>query len=105
MLPHTAKVQDEVVAVFSCSEVRDTIRRLARELAGNPSAGIRLEVPRFLQPSLKALEAVSFNLKKKNPSMRRNVKFDDDAMDLALDFNLDPEGSGVWRKIRPAEAN
>ena len=99
-----SKIQNEVIAVFASAEVRDTIRRGARELAGDPDAGIRLEIPGHLQTSLKALEAVSFGLKQKNPKMRRNVKFDDAELDLVLDFSLDPDGGAPWRKIRPAQA-
>ena len=99
-----SRIRHEVIAVFSSSEVRDTVRRAAKELAGDPGAGIRLEIPGFLQPSLKALESVSFALKQKNPKMRRNVKFDDVEMNLVLDFSLDPDGGAPWRKIRPAQA-
>ena len=96
------KIQDEVVVLFAKQEVRDAVRRSAKELAGDANAGIRLEVPRGLQSSLKALEAVSFALKQKNKKMKR--KFDDSIMDLVLDFNLDPEGGGVWRTLKPDQA-
>ena len=57
-----------------------------------------------MQTNLKALESVSFALKKKYPAIKRNVKFDDEHQDLVLDFCTDPEGSGIWRKVRPAQA-
>ena len=101
----SSKIRDEVVAVFISQEVRDTVKRAARELAGDRDAGIRLEIPRYLQPSLKALEAVSYALKKKHPALKRNVKFDDEFLDLVLDFNLDPSRPGSsWRKLRPRQA-
>ena len=65
---------------------------------------IRLEIPYNLQPSLKALEAVSFNLKKRFPNIRRNIKFDDAEKDLVLDFCTDPDDDEPWRKVRPAQA-
>ena len=81
------------------------VRGAARELAGNPDAGMRLEVPNFLQASLKALEAVSFNLKKKHPEIKRNIKFNDGDMDLVLDFCTNPGVDGAqWRKVLPAQA-
>ena len=80
------------------------MRRAAKELAGDDAAGIRLEIPRGLQDSLKALEAVSYALKKKNPGLKRNIKFDDDCLDLVLDFCIDPEGGAPWRKLRPEQA-
>ena len=82
-----SRIKDEVVVVFSTVEIRDAVRRAAKELAGDNGAGIRLEVPRGLQPSLKALEAVSYNLKQKNNGIKRNIRFDDLAQDLVLDFN------------------
>ena len=100
-----SKIVGEVVAIFSSVDVRDAIKGAARELAGCSDAGIRLEIPQYLQPSLKALETVSYNLKQKNPMVKRNIKFDDAEMDLVLDFCMDP---GVddprWRKVRPAQA-
>ena len=76
------------------------MRRAAKELAGDSGAGICLEVPRHLQSSLKALE--SFNLKRKNPGLKRNVKFDDASLDLVMDICLDPDNSSTWRRITPA---
>ena len=99
-----SKITGEVIAVFATVEVRDAVRGAAKELAGSPDAGMRLEIPRFLQPSLKALEAVSFNLKKKFPNIKRNIKFDDGEMDLVLDFCTNPDAGEQWRKVRPAQA-
>ena len=98
-----AKIRDEVIAVFSSVAIRDEVRRSAKELAGCTDAGIRLEIPVRLQPHLKALEAVSYHLKKKHPGMKRNVKFDDDEKDLVLDFCLDPD-QGNWKKVWPEQA-
>ena len=85
-------------------EVRDAVKRAAKELAGQKDAGVRLEIPYSLQPSLKALEAVSYHLKQKNPGLRRNIKFDDQQMDLVLDFNPDPENRDGWRTVTAAQA-
>ena len=35
--------------------------------------------------------------------MKRNIKFDDQHMDLVLDFCFDPD-AGNWRKICPGQA-
>ena len=99
-----SKKSGEVSVVFATVEVRDAVRRAARELAGDPGTGMRLEIPYNLQPSLKALEAVSFNMKQKNSKIRRSIKFDDQAMDLVLDFNVDPDGDGAWRQVTAEQA-
>ena len=99
-----SKITGEVIAVFASVEVREAVRGAAKELAGSPDAGMRLEIPRVLEPSLKALEAMSFNLKKRFPKIKRNIKFDDEEMDLVLDFCTDPEAGEQWRKVRPSQA-
>ena len=67
-------------------------------------AGVRLEIPTFLQPSLKALEAVSYNLMQKHSDIRRNIEFDDGELDLVLDFCTSSADGGPWWKVRPAQA-
>ena len=99
-----SKKTGEIIAIFSSREVRDAIRGAARELAGQDDTGIRLEIPSHLQPSLKALESVSYNLKKKHPDIKRNIKFDDGEMDLVLDFSISPEDGTPWRRVRPDQA-
>ena len=100
-----SKIKEEVIVTFSTVEVRDIVRRAARELGGDPSSGIRLEIPRFLQRNLKALESVSFALKRKHAEMKRNIKYDDEKMDLVLDFCINPsDPDSTWKKIRPDQA-
>ena len=99
-----SKITGEVIAVFSTVAVRDTVRGMARELAGDPDAGVRLEIPHGLQTNLKALESLSYNLKKKYPDLRRNIRFDDDEMDLVLHFSTNPEANVPWKKVKPEQA-
>ena len=99
-----AKLQHEVIVVFSTVEVRDVVKRAAKELAGAQDAGIRLEVPNYLKPSLQALEAVSYHLKQKHSGIKRSIKYCDDDMDLVLDFNVNPSGNGAWRRVSAAQA-
>ena len=63
-----------MIAVFSTVEVRNVVRRAAKELGGDPNAGIRLEILVALKPSLKALESLSYSLKAKNPGIKRSKK-------------------------------
>ena len=99
-----SKIEHKVTVLFSSVQVRDAVRRGAKELAGDRDAGVRLEIPYSMQSSLKALESVSYHLKQKHPKIRRNIKFDDDEMSLVLDFNTDPDGSGTWRQVGAAQA-
>ena len=82
------KSRKEVVVTFPDIETRDLVRSAARNLAGKPSHGMRLEIPEHLRPSLRNLESVSYDLKKRNPNLKRNKKFDDAVMDLVLDIKL-----------------
>ena len=79
----------------------NAVRSAAFNLAGK-KAGIRLEFPDTFRPSLRALELVAYNLKKSNPSMKWNVKFDDKKLDLVMDIKLSE--SSTWKKIRPGQA-
>ena len=41
-------------------------------------------------------------LKQKNPTLKRNIKFDDDSLDLVLDIKKNDVAP--WQKIRPQQA-
>ena len=97
-----SKIEDEVIVLFPDVETRDGVRSAAPRLAGNKDAGVRLEVPEFLRPSLRSLESAAYLLKQAHPGLKRNLKFDDEVMDLVMDVRL-AEGS-AWKKIRPGEA-
>ena len=97
------KLRMKSLPFFGTIEIRDKIKRAAKELGGEVGHGIRLEIPYSLQKSLKALEALSYNLKKKHPRIRRNIRFDDLEKDLVLDFNTDPDGNN-WRRAAAAQA-
>lgn len=97
-----SKITDEVVVTFPEIEMRDTVRAAASNLSGHRGSGLRLEIPDFLRPALRSLESVSYTLKRTHPSMKRNVKFDDENLDLVMDIKLSEEEP--WRKIRPSQA-
>ena len=86
---------------FPDATTRDAVRSAAFNLAGS-NAGMRLEIPDNLRASLRALESVSYKWKKRHPGLKRNVKFDDEVMDLVLDIKIDD--NATWRKIRPEQA-
>ena len=51
---------------------------------------------------MKAIQTVSYDIKQRHPSARRNVLFDDSTMDLVLDFCLG-EG-GQWKRSSSKQA-
>ena len=98
-----SKQKNEILVRFHTVEARDIVRGSASNLAGQgPDVGIRLELPNHLKTNMKALQQISYEIKTKHPTSRRNVLYDDDVMDLALDFSL---GDGQpWRRITPSQA-
>ena len=89
---------------FDTKQDRDAVKALAPNLANfkHEEAGMRLQIPDHLQKDFKALMNLSFDLKKKHPDVRRNVKFDEDCLGLYMDMQLEKEGS--WRRTRPDHA-
>ena len=63
---------------------------------------MRLHVPDHLQKAFRALMNVSFDLKKRNPDLKRSVKFSDDDMSLYMDVQLQRDGE--WRRIEQDHA-
>ena len=98
-----ACIKGEVIVTYQSMDVRDAVKGAARNLAGKGQEyGVRLELPNHLKSTMKALQAVSYELKTKYPQARRNVLFDDEALDLVLDFCLE-EGK-PWRRMTSAQA-
>ena len=95
-------IRHEVVVEFPSVDLRDLVRRSAYNLAGDRTAGIRLDVPHHFMKNFKALESASYKLKQQYPSLRRNIKFDDEVCDLVLEFRISEGGS--WKRLRPQEA-
>ena len=94
-----AAVKDEVLLAFASTRDRDEVRSYAKNLERR-GRGVRLEVPDHLWPSFRVLQSIAFELKQKNGALKRNILFDDSAMDLKLDVFLNEQ----WRTIYPAGA-
>ena len=96
---------DEVLVVFPNKAVHDKVRGSASNLSKLPrgvQAGVRLEKPDFLQANFRALEQIGYRIKRGNPTARRNILFDDEALDLALDVK--PADDLDWVRILPEQA-
>ena len=63
---------------------------------------MRLHLPNHLQKDFKSLMSLSYDLKKKNPDLKRNVKFNEDELGLYMDLQLKRDGH--WRRIMPEQA-
>ena len=75
--------------IFENRADRDQVRAGAPALAQyREDAGMRLHIPDHLQRQFRALMNLSFDLKKRHPELKRNVKFDDDTLGLFLDIQL-----------------
>ena len=98
-----ARIRKEEVVTFALIDARDAVKGAARNLAGRGQEyGIRHEVPNHLKTNLKALHSLAYNIKQCHPGARRNVLFDDSAMDLVLDVCL--EDGGQWSRITSSQA-
>lgn len=62
---------------------------------------MRLEIPDHLWPSFRVLQELGYELKQKNPTLRRNILFDDANLDLKMDISTD---SNEWKTVLPAGA-
>ena len=90
----------EVIVTFVSVSLRDAVRAGAYNLG--QGYGMRIHVPDFLKANFRHLDGVCYDLKQKFPSLKRNIKFDDELMDLYADVLLSPGSS--WKKILPSEA-
>ena len=97
------KNKDEYVITFESKQIRDEVKAAAPNLANHrDSAGMRLQVPAHLQPDFHALMNLSFDLKKRHPGLKRNIKFDEVDLGLFMDLKLNDEAE--WRRIKPDRA-
>ena len=93
-------VQKEANITFETVEERDRVRRLAKNLAGKPQ-GMRIDVPFHLRKQHRMLQALAFDMKKKTPALKRNIRLNDDTQGLTMDFSTNGQD---WRTVQPEEA-
>ena len=63
---------------------------------------MRLHIPDHLQKEFHTLMSLSYELKKKYPGLKRNIKFDEEDGGLFMDIKLNPDAE--WKRIKPREA-
>ena len=98
-----SKFTDEVVVTFIDKGTRDAVKARAPALANfRDEAGMRLQVPDHLQKTFRALMNLSYDLKKKHPTLRRSIKFDEDSLGLYMDIQMDSDAE--WKRIDAEQA-
>ena len=99
-----SKYKDEAYVTFETKEVRDAVKARASYLANfrDDQAGMRLHLPNYLQRDFRSLMGLAYELKKRHPELKRNVKFDEEDLGLFMDMQLDK--GGHWRRVKPDEA-
>ena len=50
---------------------------------------------------MRSLQSMSYEIRTRHEESRRNILFDDDEMDLVLDFSI---GGGPWRRVTAMQA-
>lgn len=52
--------------------------------------------------NFKALSTASYRLKRRYPECKRNIKYDDERLDMILDFKTTSDTA--WKRLRPSQA-
>ena len=74
-----------------------------RDTEGNPTAGIKMDVPPFLLPTFKLLNDHGHEIRRAHgKEMHRYVKYDEENLSLLLEVRL--PGVVKWTRIRPEQA-
>ena len=69
--------------------IRDAFKSQAFKLVEyKEEPGMRLHVPNHLQKAFRALMNLSHYMKKKHPTLKSSVKFDEDTMGLYMNINF-----------------
>ena len=88
----------QVMVKFPSVRMRDEVRNLARNLRGEQrEVGIQMEVPDHLRGRYQTFQTLAYQLKQKYPGLKRNIKFVDTDMSLAMDVKLDADTD--WKTV------
>ena len=93
-----SSAQDQVIVRFISVRLRDEIKSLGKNLGGlDKTVGMQLEPPDYLRSQYQAFQKLAYQMKKKSPTLRRNIKFYDSELCLSMDILQKP--GGEWRTI------
>ena len=93
---------------FTDAATRELILSYARNLAsyiddeGKPTAGIRMQIPDFLEREFKLLENYGYQMRRHGVGTRRIIKYDIIERNLMLSYK--PPNSEEWTRITPQMA-
>ena len=95
--------QNQVVVTFSTVGLRDEIKSMSRNLNGrDKKTGVQIEPPDHLRGHYQAFQRLAFQLKRKNPALKRNVKFYDPDLCLSMDIKVTSEAE--WKCVTYEQA-
>ena len=101
--PPDLTAQSQVVVTFSSVGLRDEVKSMARNLSGTDrKTGVQIEPPDHLRGHYQAFQRLAFQLKRKNPSLRRNIKFYDPELCLSMDIKTSSEAD--WKAVSYEQA-
>ena len=99
----TSRERQEITVVFADNDTRDFVLSHARNLAGKPNMGVRIDVPHHLLSIKRTFDEYGFILKSEiGGEFKRNVRYDDAIEGLTMDvFYPDTK---KWERITHREA-
>ena len=107
--PGGSKIKHEALVIFADLEGRDLVTSYAKNLAdrvtpdGQPTAGLRMDIPPHLMTTFKLLESYGRDLRVRyGKDFKRHVRFDDEARSLYLNMRI--PGDQNWTRISPDTA-
>ena len=102
-------LNNEVLVTFFCPRKRDMLMSGTPNLAsftdsaGRPTAGLRLEIPKELDPTFKLILRFGTRLRARHgEGTKRHVRFDD--FEASLYINVKLPGDTEWSRVSPALA-
>ena len=94
--PPDTQAQNQVLVTFTSVSLWDEVKSMSRNLSGSDRrTGVQIEPPDHLKGHYQAFQRLAFQLKRKNPNLRRNVKFYDPEACLIMDLKVATE----WKSV------
>ena len=90
--------QHQVVVTFTTILLRDEVKSMTKNLRGTDrNVGVQIEAPDHLRSHYQAIQRLTFQLKRKNPRLRRNVKLSD--ADLCFVMDVKTSSESEWKTV------